>query len=226
VRGFGLGRGVLDRSLTYVTIAVTLWAAFAVAESVRERRTTPGDVAPPVAVTAVEDPYAFIAAGHRVGADHAERTIVAFLDLQCPFSAAAVRSLSDLLERYPDKVAVVYRHLPMREWSIAAATALECAAQDGAFLAMRDGLLRSAGSFFESPWISLAREAGVSDLAGFHACMQDSVTLAVVRRDAEAAQRLGALGTPTLLVNDRLYHGHPGAAELESALDSWLSRDE
>src|SRR5687767_8016390 len=51
--------------------------------------------------------------GTLMGPANATLKIVEFSDFQCPFCARVQTHLRTLRDRYPDRVAVVYRHFPL-----------------------------------------------------------------------------------------------------------------
>ena len=59
-----------------------------------------------------------------------------------------------------------------------------------------------ADSLENGSWISLAHDAGISDTVAFRMCLGDPAIGAIVDRDVAAAAKLGAVVTPTLLIND------------------------
>lgn len=153
--------------------------------------------------------------GTRLGAANPRVTIVEFADFQCPYCRSAASTLRELRRRYPEEIALVYRHYPLQDGSLDAAVAAECGNRAGFFEAIHDRLFEEADSLGSKPWTRIAWEAGILDTLQFAACMKDSSTLSAVTRDIRAASELGVNGTPTLLVNDQLFTGSPGLEYLE-----------
>ena len=162
----------------------------------------------------------FAREGHVLGRRAAPVTIVEFSDFQCPFCAAAHRSLVEVRRKYPDEVAVIYRHLPLagHPHAFTAALATECAADQGAFEAYHDLLFAKQDSIGLVPWDGLARAAGVAEVGRFRECMERETFRDRVERDRAAAFRLRAEGTPTFLVNGKLFRGAVTAA----GWDGWI----
>lgn len=76
-----------------------------------------------------------LGSGVRLGDASAPITIVEFADLQCPACRAFHRELQTVLDRWKRKVSVVFVHYPLSNHpsARAAARALECARDQGAF---------------------------------------------------------------------------------------------
>lgn len=58
----------------------------------------------------IEDWESMTRAGLWMGPGDASVVLVEFADFQCPFCAVATDNLRDIRSRYPDDVAVIFRH--------------------------------------------------------------------------------------------------------------------
>jgi protein-disulfide isomerase len=147
--------------------------------------------------------------GNRMGAADAPVVIVEFSDFQCPYCKHAADQLRELRGRYPGKVAVVYRHLPLRghRYADRAALASECAGEQGAFEAYHDALFARPDSIGVAGWDRYAERAAVPDLARFRECVESQRLSPRVEADLRAARRLGFNGTPTFIVNGKSFTG-------------------
>jgi len=121
---------------------------------------------------------------------------------------------------HPDEVAVVFYHwpLPYHRSAYQGARMAECAAAQGRFSEMvsvlyhwQDSLDHAASNFF-------AAAAQVADVEEFAACAAAKDSLDRVNADIERALRLGATGTPTLIVNGQLLRYVPDSAGLFAIL--------
>ncbi len=142
--------------------------------------------------------------GHRTGPPNAPVTIVNFSDFTCPFCQTQAPVLETVRRRFGGQVAVVFRHQPSQTNDVGrrAAIAAECAARADAFEPYHDLLFRHMDSLETRSWTSMAREAGVADTTAFSTCLGDPTIHDAVDRDVAAASKLGAIVTPTLLIND------------------------
>jgi protein-disulfide isomerase len=173
---------------------------------------------------AVKNWQRYGAQGVRLGPDDAAVTIVEFSDFTCPPCRAAATDLRDLRRLYPRSVALVYRHLIVHDRGKVAAIASACANRTGAFESMEDILFEQADSIGSKHWSKFAMEAGIRDTARFERCMREASIRNVITRDSIVAGRLGARGTPTLLLNNLRFDGYPGRKPLEAYLVQFLRK--
>ncbi|MEP6780233.1 MAG: thioredoxin domain-containing protein [Gemmatimonadaceae bacterium] len=174
----------------------------------------------PGAFTEQKDWQKYIAGGHRLGPDSAQVVLVEFADFECPACRKLEQTLVESRKRFPDKIAVVYRHFPLNihRHARAAAEASECAALQGKFEQMHSILFQSRDSLGITPWRTFAALSHVPDIPKFEHCMRDSTTLATVTRDRKAAEQLGAIATPTILINGTRFAGAIPQEQLDSLI--------
>jgi formate-nitrite transporter family protein len=145
--------------------------------------------------------------------------LVVYGDFECPYTAAALRSLGPLLERGAT-FQVVFRYFPLREMhphAQAAAEAAEAAARQGRFWEMHDVLFRNQLRLESADLRRYAERLGL-DLERFESDVADSVTGARIERDVESGEESGVDGTPSLFIDGRRYLGPRDTASLEEAL--------
>ncbi len=164
--------------------------------------------------------------GHLLGQPAAKTTLVEFADFECPACSLLSQQIALLVQRRPNDVAVLFRHLPLpsHRFSRVSAIASECAAVQGRFGAMHDSLFSHQKLIGLEPWTTMAANAGVSDTITFAKCMKDSSTAGTVDIDASAARRLQSRGTPTLLFESLKFTGVPTARVLDSMIDAAIQR--
>lgn len=158
------------------------------------------------------------ATGQRMGPERAPMQIVEFSDFQCPFCATFAATLRKVRAKYPDRVAVLYRHFPLdalHPHARTAALASECAGEQGRFEAYHDRLFAQQDSIGTKPWARFAAEAGLPDTVAFNACVASQRLLGNVDRDAELGKRSGVHLTPTLVIDGTLIPGTVSETELE-----------
>jgi protein-disulfide isomerase len=129
----------------------------------------------------------------------------------------------ELLDQYPDEVALVYRHLPLpyHRYAYDAARAAECAAVQGRFWDFHERL------FTEDDWLGdaflrFAEESGVADLREFRRCASMRDPVERIEEDLAAATGLSIPGTPGLIVNGVLLGRVPSFNELAALVDGAL----
>ncbi|HWK88494.1 MAG TPA: DsbA family protein, partial [Longimicrobium sp.] len=163
---------------------------------------TPPPAAAPAQEQVVRGWEKLAAEGAVIGRKDAPIKIVEFSDFQCPFCAVVRTKLDSLVARAPDRVQVVYRHLPLtaiHPHATKAGVASECAADQGRFKAYHDALFAGQKQIGTRPWAEFAREAGVPDLPRFDRCVESDETAGRVARDAAVAGQLRLEGTPVFI---------------------------
>lgn len=168
--------------------------------------------------TKVDDWEQYSSRGQRIGPADAKVVIVEFSDFQCPFCKVAARSLAAVRAKYPDDVAIVYRHYPLEAThphALTAALASECAGEQAKFEQFHDLLYDRQDSIGVIEWEEFARRAQVPNEDRFQKCLQDSTYLSAVKRDAATARQMKATGTPTILVNNYRFAGAPPEETIE-----------
>lgn len=136
---------------------------------------------------------------------------ILYADFECPYCAAAARTLAGAPLR------LAFRHFPVRSshpraW--AAACAAEAAAAQGCFWEMHDLLFADQGRL-EDPHLWDRARALALDLERFDADRRGEEIQARVRRDFESGVKGGIVTTPTLIVGEARYAGRLDAQVLE-----------
>jgi protein-disulfide isomerase len=139
---------------------------------------------------------------HRLGPADALVTIIEFGDYECPGCRAWQPEIEQILSRYGEEVAFIYKHWPLGYHQLAypAARAAECAGEQGRFWQFHRML------YANTNWIgdaleSFARDVGVPDMARFEECVAATELVAAIERDIAQAEDIAAPGTPTIIVN-------------------------
>lgn len=160
-------------------------------------------------------------AGPSLGPPEARVTIVEFSDFECPFCRRVQPVLRRVLERWPNEVRLVYKHLPLERHrnAFGAAKAAVCADRQGRFWDFHDALFVEKQDLSPRGLVSVAEAQGL-ELGPFEACLRDKGTGAAVQADRALARRAGVTGTPMLFVNGRRLNS---PSQLESAVEALLS---
>lgn len=129
--------------------------------------------------------------------------LIIFTDFQCPFCKrleldVVPRVQRDLVES--GRLLLAYRHLPLdiHPWALPAAIASECAAAQGQFWPMAQGLFGASPNLNVSAIESVAASVGL-DLARYAGCQKDLAARAI-EEDRRVAAELGITGTPSLVI--------------------------
>ncbi len=149
--------------------------------------------------------------------------IVEYGDFQCPYCARARSTLAELQQRHGDRIALVYRHLPLPMHPNAgpAAEAAEAAGAQGKFWEMHDALFERQAQLTPGQLPLLAREVGV-DGGRFEAELAEGRYRERVEALAAEGKSLGAKGTPSFFINGERYDGDSDRASLTVAVERHL----
>ena len=143
-----------------------------------------------------------------VGAPGAAVDVVVFSDFQCPFSGRLAKTLAELLERYPNRVRVVFKHMPLpmhRDAHLAHQAALAAGAQ-GRFWQMHDLLFENQRKLGRTALADYAARLGL-DLHRFRGALDSGQYEDRVERDIALAKELGVRGTPTCFIDGHRLSG-------------------
>jgi protein-disulfide isomerase len=152
-------------------------------------------------------------------------TIVEFSDFQCPYCDRAERTIDQVLEKYGDRVRLVFRDFPLSIHPDAenAAVAANCALAQGKYWPMNRAMFANSSKLSLSDLAATAVSVGL-DVSRFRACMESDEARAEVRKDVADGQALGLSGTPTFFVNGVMIVGAREADVFTRAIDRELER--
>ncbi len=162
------------------------------------------------------------------GNPDAQVTIVAFSDFQCPFCGRAVPTLQEIFNRYPGKVRLVWKDLPLpfhQRARAAANVAHEAFAQSGttAFWQMHDLLFQNQRALEDADLLSYAQTLGLDMTRTRQAITSLSHEPTIAMNEA-LAQSLGVNGTPQFFINGRSIVGAQGVDAFTVIIDDEIDR--
>jgi protein-disulfide isomerase len=163
---------------------------------------------------------------HHLGTAQAPVTLVEYGDFECPNCKQAAPAVKLLLERFPGRVRLVWRHFPLEEvhpHALQAALAAEAAAAQGKFWPMHD-LLFENQRHLKPPQLRGYAQRLELDLARYDGDMADTVYLQRVREDIDGARASGARSTPTFFMNGIIHDASFGLQQLFDDVAALLRR--
>ena len=163
---------------------------------------------------------------HNLGASHAPVTVVEYGDFECPNCKQAAPAVKLLLERFPGRVRLVWRHFPLEEvhpHALHAALAAEAAAGQDKFWPMHD-LLFENPHHLKLPQLRDYAQRLELDIVRYDADMADTVYLQRVREDIEGGRASGVRGTPTFFLNGAVQDVSFGLQRLFEKVQAELPR--
>jgi len=152
--------------------------------------------------------------------------IVLFSDFQCPFCARLVPTLSQIEQRYGDRVRIVFRQFPLtaiHPLAYGAAEAALCANEQGKFWQLHDALFANQKALAPAAILETAGSVGI-DSVKLAACVSSGRTKDQVDKDLAAGRALGLSGTPVAFVNGRKLSGAQAFEAFAAVIDDELER--
>lgn len=157
-----------------------------------------------------------------IGASDAQVTIVEFSDFECPFSQLQQIRLKQLIENYPDKVRLVFKHFPLTRHKNAfmSSKAAFCAQQQSQFWDFHFSLFRKGQDLSLPALNQLAIDLGLDEDL-FTGCMNNSKTEDRINEDIQTGLDVGVTGTPAFYINGKKIESPAG---LEAAIGFELNQ--
>ncbi len=160
------------------------------------------------------------------GPDDALITIVEFSDYQCPYCKRTEPVVQSLIERYPERVRLVYRHFPLdsiHNDARGGAEAAVCADEQGQFWAFHEKVFENQGALSEADLLTYATDVGL-DVSAYKACAASPGTKERVEADVAAGREAGVSGTPAFFVNGIPLSGARPIEDFVRTIDRELAR--
>jgi len=113
--------------------------------------------------------------------------------------------LEQVIEKYPEKVKVVFKNYPLidHQYAQPAAAAALAAEKQGKFWEFHDLLFKNCRQLDPKKIKDIALELGL-DADRLQKDMQDATVLASINRDVSEAARAGVWSVPTVFINGRI----------------------
>ncbi len=159
-----------------------------------------------------------------IGPATAPVTLVEFSDFQCPYCANFRTTLQQVLEKYGDRVRLVFRNFPLSQihpFAQKAAEAGLCAGDQGRFWEMHDLMFQTQGQLKEDDLRAKAAQLKLNTET-FNSCLASGQNAARVNQDLIAGARLGISGTPGLFINGRFVQGAVPFGNIAKIIDEEL----
>jgi protein-disulfide isomerase len=164
------------------------------------------------------------AKGPARGPENARITLVEFSDFQCPFCSKAHDTVEQVMQSYPGKVRLVFRHFPLdfHKNAAKAAEAAMCANEQGKFWEYHDVLFKNQQTLEIAQLKDHAKSVGL-DTSTFSTCLDSSKYKKSVDEDMAAGQKVGVSGTPAFFINGVFLNGAQPFDEFKKVIDQELA---
>jgi protein-disulfide isomerase len=140
----------------------------------------------------------------RTGPKASKVTIAEFSDFQCPFCKRVEPTVKEILQKYPNDVAIVFinQPLPFHEHAMEAAQAFQAAHRQGKAWALHDKMYDNNTALERANLEKYAGEVGLN-VDRFKKDMDDPKIKEEIAAHQKLAGSVGANGTPTFYINGR-----------------------
>lgn len=157
-------------------------------------------------------------------------TIVEFADLQCPACKAYHPMVKELLQAYPDRVKLKFKHFPLvaiHKNAMPSALASEAAGRQGKFFEFVDMAYEKQGEWSELPnpqgrFEEYAQAVGL-DLEQFRADQKDKALEATINAQREEGITNGVSGTPTFFIGGERIQNPATIEDFKKEVDQRLN---
>lgn len=143
--------------------------------------------------------------GFSIGPRQASVNVVIFSDFLCPYCKESFKINKQILQEYESTVKFIYKHLPLQQRSLPLARASHCSGEQGRFWEYHDSLFASE-DLSDKSLHKIAENLGLN-LSNFKSCLDSEQSHKAVLKDLQEAKRLGIEGTPTFIINGRMFRG-------------------
>jgi len=153
-------------------------------------------------------------------------TIVEFSDFQCPFCARAVPTIDRIKQEYgPDKVRLVFHHLPLpnHNRALPASLAASCANEQGKFWEMHNMLFENQAKLEDSDLKEYAKKLEL-DAAKFADCYDKKAHLEKIEMSKKEGEKVGISATPSFVINGTLLQGAQPFERFKEKIDRALKK--
>ena len=139
------------------------------------------------------------------GPETAPVTIIVFTDYQCPYCARLEPLLQQMLEKYPDKVKLVFKNFPLAMHKSArnAAAAALAANVQGKFWEYGEMLFQNYRGLDDAKIQAIAKGLNLN-MEQFNSDMKSPAIRERINQDIKNGQAAEVRGTPTVFINGKL----------------------
>ncbi|MBP9827438.1 thioredoxin domain-containing protein [Candidatus Saccharibacteria bacterium] len=170
--------------------------------------------------------------GQATGGDDAKVVITEFADFQCPACRFYETTTQELRKLYPEKLKIVYKHLPLypqpHKNALVAAYASEAAALQGKFWPMHDILYEKQADWSEEAnpkplFLIYAQNIGLN-VDQFSRDMDAEAGKDAINRDKDFAKKLELGGTPSFFINGEPFDTKTGGEALKTKIKDLIEK--
>ncbi len=166
---------------------------------------------------------------HTKGKADSKILLVEYSDFQCPACGAFFPIVTQVVDKYKDKIRFIYRHypLPQHKNANAASLAAEAAGDQDKFWEMHDKLFGSQEDWSESETVAKLFEGYAKelklDMTKYNATLKDSKLQDRIDKDIASGNEYGVNSTPTFYLNGKKLQNIRSAEDFNKAIEKAIS---
>jgi protein-disulfide isomerase len=157
---------------------------------------------------------------HTFGKGSKGVTLIEYGDFQCPACGQYYPIVKEVKTKYENDITFQFRHFPLvqiHKNAMIAARAAEAAGKQNKFWEMHNMLYEQQSVWENDPaantaFVSYAQQLGLN-VDQFKSDMTSQAVLDTINADIEAAQKIGATGTPTFVLDGKKLEELPRSAD-------------
>lgn len=161
-----------------------------------------------------------------IGDEKAFVYIVEYSDFECSYCANQEQVLKKVLQKYKDKVRLIWKDYPDSDFTTAsysAAIAARCAGEQGKFWPYHDFLYKDNKNLNQDTYKRIA-ELLQLDMGTFTTCLDSPKIKRRIDNNIKEAEALGITGIPFIYINKQEVMGEISEKELERMINIQLDR--
>lgn len=168
-----------------------------------------------------------VAGAPRKGAESGRIVIVEFADFQCPHCALIGPMIDRIIKKHPKDITLYFKNFPLpgHPHSETAARACWAAGRQDRFWEMHDIVFKNQAVLIDGSFSKFARELGLN-VEKFESDLGSPAAHRYVRRDQEEAIKHQLGGTPTLIINGRMFLEDKTEEAIVAHIEQLLARSQ
>ena len=156
------------------------------------------------------------------GEENASVILIEFFDYNCGYCKKSLDAITNILKSY-NNIKVSFRDYPiLSTTSTSAAKAALAAQKQGKYFNFHSNLMKFQGNLTEEEIFNIAKSSGLK-IKQLKLDMDDPEIVAIINDTRDLAKSLGIRGTPTFLINGKLFAGALDENRLKFLIDEALS---
>ena len=156
------------------------------------------------------------------GEENANVILIEFFDYNCGYCKKSLDAITNILKSY-NNIKVSFRDYPiLSTTSTSAAKAALAAQKQGKYFNFHSNLMKFQGNLTEEDIFNIAKSSGLK-IKQLKLDMDDPEIVTIINDTRDLAKSLGIRGTPTFLINGKLFAGALDENRLKFLIDEALS---